>query len=96
MDLRLRCIVFKQGEKYYSIDFRPAIFGRVKDISAWESDTGIVYHPSTEIEIKPQNISAKEALKEFCSSILWDVELFLKRRCWRKRGRKVGEKNETE
>lgn len=77
IDLRVRSVVIKIGEKYHLIQLRPAIFGRVKDVSVWDSDDGYLYHPSTEIKIKPQNISAKDAVKQFCDSILWDIKHFL-------------------
>lgn len=80
IDLRLRNIAFKVEGVWYSVSFRPKLFGRVADVKV-RKGTGAASHGfyvDCDIEIDYQNISAMHALKMFWQSVCSDIKAFLR------------------
>lgn len=83
IDLGSREIKLQIDGRYYSITFRPKLFGRLdKKVKVYTSTqpTGF-FRPAKDVKIEPticQTISAFGALKEFCGSVLDDIIRFLR------------------
>lgn len=83
IDLRSREIKLQIDGRYYSITFRPKLFGRVdKNVKVYTSkqSTGF-FLPAENVKIEPticQTISAIEALKSFFGSIIDDITKLLR------------------
>ena len=77
LDLRLRLITFEMNGVWYSVRFRPAAFGRVKDvaISCSNKEYGFFYHCTA--KIAPQNTTAAQALKMFWVEMVNDIKFRL-------------------
>ena len=78
-DPRLRTICLNINGTSYSISFRPALFGRVKDIKIYSGPQGHYLQGLDEtVKVEPQNLTAVQALKELCGSVLDDVTKLLR------------------
>lgn len=80
VDPQLRNINIQINEVCYSITFRPALFGRVKDVQVFSGlPNHHIYALDKSVKIEPQNVSAVQALKRICGSITEDITMFLRR-----------------
>ena len=79
LDFAMREISFEIDGTWYSITFRTASFGRVKDvsISCSDRDHGFFY-PCCSANVKPQNTTAVQALGMFWGELWFDIRLTLR------------------
>jgi len=82
ISLSTREIMLQIDGHYYSVTFRPKLFGRVGNVKVYTSTrpTGF-FLPAKNVKIEPticQTISAVGALKEFFGSIVDGITMLLR------------------
>lgn len=83
--MRVRTIDLKIDGKVYSITFRPAILGRVKDIKVYSGKPDeYLLGLDKNVKIETQEISTIRMLKEICVSIQANITNFLLRKFQRR------------
>ena len=77
LDLRLRLITFEMNGVWYSVRFRPAAFGRVKDVAISCSNKEYGFFYPCNAKIVPQNTTAAQALTMFWGEMVNDIKFRL-------------------